>query len=82
MALASGRFGLDFSTYSPDAIAQNIEVPGIQSFFQSIIYAKGGAPATAKEAAMIHAQGIGMPVAVSTASDVPTNRGSILQTMT
>jgi long-chain alkane monooxygenase len=30
MAWMSGHFGLDFSTYPPDATVQNIEVPGIQ----------------------------------------------------
>ena len=43
--------------YSPDEIVQNIEVPGIQGLFESIIYAKGGAPVTVNEAAMIYAQG-------------------------
>jgi alkanesulfonate monooxygenase SsuD/methylene tetrahydromethanopterin reductase-like flavin-dependent oxidoreductase (luciferase family) len=66
----SGHFGLDFSTYPPDAIVQNIEVPGIQGLFESIIYAKGGAPVTVAEAAMIYAQGMGMPVAVGTAQDI------------
>jgi Phosphotransacetylase len=45
-------------------------VPGIQGLFESIIYAKGGAPVTVKEAAMIYAQGMGMPVAVGTAADI------------
>ena len=66
----SGHFGLDFSNYSSDAIVQNIEVPGIQGLFESIIYAKGGAPVTVKEAAMIYAQGMGMPVAVGTPEDI------------
>jgi long-chain alkane monooxygenase len=70
MAWISGHFGLDFSRYSPDDIVQNIEVPGIQGLFKSIIYAKGGAPVTVKEAAMIYAQGMGMPVSVGTASDI------------
>src|SRR5581483_8432141 len=70
LAWISGHFGLDFSKYSPDEHVQNIEVPGIQGLFESIIYAKGGAPVTVKEAAMIYAQGMGMPVAVGTPADV------------
>ena len=66
LAWMSGHFGLDFSKYSPDEYVQNIEVPGIQGLFESIIYAKGGAPVAVKEAAMIYAQGMGMPVAVGT----------------
>lgn len=70
MAWISGHFGLDFSKFSPDEYVQNIEVPGIQGLFESIIYAKGGAPVTVREAAMIYAQGMGMPVAVGTAKDI------------
>jgi long-chain alkane monooxygenase len=70
MAWISGHFGLDFSKYSPDDVVQNIEVPGIQGLFESIIYAKGGAPVTVKEAAMIYAQGMGMPVVVGTPADI------------
>jgi FMN-dependent oxidoreductase (nitrilotriacetate monooxygenase family) len=70
MAWISGHFGLDFSKFPEDAIVQNIEVPGIQGLFESIIYAKGGAPVTVKEAAMIYAQGMGMPVAVGTPQDI------------
>ena len=70
LAWISGHFGLGLSTYPSDAIVQNIEVPGIQGLFELIIYAKGGAPVTVKEAAMIYAQGMGMPVAVGTAADI------------
>jgi FMN-dependent oxidoreductase (nitrilotriacetate monooxygenase family) len=70
LAWISGHFGLDFSKYAPDDIVQNIEVPGIQGLFESIIYAKGGAPVTVAEAAMIYAQGMGMPVAVGTPQDI------------
>jgi long-chain alkane monooxygenase len=70
LAWISGHFGLDFSKYSLDEYVQNIEVPGIQGLFESIIYAKGGAPVTVGEAAMIYAQGMGMPVAVGTPSDI------------
>src|SRR3569833_4367111 len=70
MAWMSGHFGLDFSTYSPDAFVLNIEVPGIQGLFESIIYAKGGAPVTVREAARIYAEGMGMPRLVGTASDI------------
>jgi long-chain alkane monooxygenase len=44
MAWISGHFGPDFSKYDPDEVVQNIEIPGIQGLFDSIIYAKGGAP--------------------------------------
>lgn len=70
IAWISGHFGLDFSKFSMDDIVQNIEIPGIQGLFESIIYAKGGAPVTVKEAALIYAQGMGMPVAVGTATDI------------
>jgi FMN-dependent oxidoreductase (nitrilotriacetate monooxygenase family) len=70
LAWISGHFGLDFSELSLDQHVQNIEVPGIQGLFESIIYAKGGAPVTVGEAAMIYAQGMGMPVAVGTPSDI------------
>jgi len=70
LAWISGHFGLDFSQYSLDDIVQDIEVPGIQGLFESIIYAKGGAPVTVREAALIYAQGMGMPVAVGTPADI------------
>jgi FMN-dependent oxidoreductase (nitrilotriacetate monooxygenase family) len=70
LAWISGHFGLDFSEYSLDEHVQNIEVPGIQGLFESIIYAKGGAPVTVGEAAMIYAQGMGMPVACGTPADI------------
>jgi FMN-dependent oxidoreductase (nitrilotriacetate monooxygenase family) len=70
LAWISGHFGLDFSKLSLDEYVQNIEVPGIQGLFESIIYAKGGAPVTVGEAAQIYAQGMGMPVAVGTPSDI------------
>jgi FMN-dependent oxidoreductase (nitrilotriacetate monooxygenase family) len=70
LAWISGHFGIDFSQYSPDEYVQNIEVPGIQGLFESIIYAKGGEPVTVREAALYYAQGMGMPVAVGTASDI------------
>ena len=43
---------------------QNIDVPGIQG------HGQGGAPVTVKEAAMIYAQDMGMPVAVGTPADI------------
>ena len=46
LAWMSGHFGLDFSQYNPDEYIQNIEVPGIQGLFESILYAKGGEPVT------------------------------------
>ncbi|CAN7310610.1 LLM class flavin-dependent oxidoreductase [Caballeronia sp. LjRoot34] len=70
LAWMSGHFGLDFSRYDLDEYVQNIEVPGIQGLFESVVYAKDGAPVTLREAAMIYAQGMGMPVAVGTAKDI------------
>ncbi|WP_181704832.1 LLM class flavin-dependent oxidoreductase [Chthonobacter rhizosphaerae] len=70
LAWISGHFGLDFSKIPLGEFVQNIEVPGIQGLFESIIYAKGGAPVTVREAALIYAQGMGMPVAVGTAADI------------
>jgi alkanesulfonate monooxygenase SsuD/methylene tetrahydromethanopterin reductase-like flavin-dependent oxidoreductase (luciferase family) len=70
LAWISGHFGPDFSKYNLDEYVQNIEIPGIQGLFDSIIYAKGGAPVTVKEAALIYAEGMGMPRLVGTASDI------------
>lgn len=70
LAWMSGHFGLDFSTYDPDDIIQDIEVPGIQGLFESILYAKNGEPVTVAEAAIIYAQGMGMPVLVGTAEEI------------
>jgi len=70
LAWMSGHFGPDFSTYDLDEHVQNIEIPGIQGLFESIIYAKGGDPVTVREAAIIYAQGMGMPVAVGTPADI------------
>lgn len=70
MAWISGHFGPDFSQYSPDDIVQNIEIPGIQGLFDSIIYAKGGAPVSVREAALIYAEGMGMPRLVGTPADI------------
>jgi alkanesulfonate monooxygenase SsuD/methylene tetrahydromethanopterin reductase-like flavin-dependent oxidoreductase (luciferase family) len=70
LAWISGHFGLDFSQFSLDEYVQNIEVPGIQGLFESIIYTKGGAPVTVGEAAIIYAQGMGMPVAFGTPKDI------------
>lgn len=70
LAWISGHFGPDFSTYDLDEVVQNIEIPGIQGLFESIIYAKGGAPVTVREAALYYAQGMGMPIVVGTATDV------------
>jgi alkanesulfonate monooxygenase SsuD/methylene tetrahydromethanopterin reductase-like flavin-dependent oxidoreductase (luciferase family) len=70
LAWMSGHFGLDFSKFNLDEHIQNIEVPGIQGLFESILYARDGAPVTVREAAMIYAQGMGMPVLVGTPSDV------------
>ncbi|OAN87468.1 nitrilotriacetate monooxygenase [Marinobacter sp. EhC06] len=70
LAWMSGHFGPDFSTYDLDEHVQNIEIPGIQGLFESIIYAKGGDPVTVREAAIIYAQGMGMPVAIGTPADI------------
>lgn len=70
LAWISGHFGIDFSTVDLDDHIQNIEVPGVQGLFESIVYAKGGAAVTVREAALIYAQGMGMPVAVGTPADI------------
>src|ERR1700734_2622062 len=70
VAWISGHFGPDFSKYDPNEIVQNIEIPGIQGLFESIIYAKGGAPVTVHEAAKIYAEGMGMPRLVGTPADI------------
>ena len=69
-AWISGHFGPDFSKFDPNEYVQNIEIPGIQGLFDSIIYAKGGAPVTVREAALIYAEGMGMPRLVGTAADI------------
>lgn len=73
LAWISGHFGLDFSKMNLTDNVQNIEVPGIQGLFESIIYAKdpeGKLPVTVEEAALIYAQSMGMPRAVGTPKDV------------
>jgi FMN-dependent oxidoreductase (nitrilotriacetate monooxygenase family) len=70
IAWISGHFGLDFSTFDPDEYIQNIEVPGVQGLFESVVYAKGGDPVTVREAAQYYAQGMGMPVLVGTPADI------------
>lgn len=70
LAWISGHFGLDFSRFRLDDVVQDIEVPGIQGLFDSIIHAKGGAPVTVREAALIYAEGMGMPRLVGTAGDI------------
>jgi alkanesulfonate monooxygenase SsuD/methylene tetrahydromethanopterin reductase-like flavin-dependent oxidoreductase (luciferase family) len=70
LAWISGHFGPDFSKYRLDEYVQNIEIPGIQGLFESVIYAKGGAPLTVKEAALYYAQGMGMPIAVGSPADI------------
>jgi long-chain alkane monooxygenase len=70
VAWISGHFGPDFSKYDPNEIVQNIEIPGIQGLFDSIIYAKGGTPVTVREAALIYAEGMGMPRLVGTPADI------------
>jgi FMN-dependent oxidoreductase (nitrilotriacetate monooxygenase family) len=70
IAWISGHFGPDFSKYDLDEHVQNIEIPGIQGLFDSVIYAKGGAPVTVREAALYYAQGMGMPIAVGSPADI------------
>jgi len=70
LAWMSGHFGLDFSKFDPEEYVQNIEVPGIQGLYESVIYSKGGAPVTIREAALYYAQGMDMPVAIGTMQDI------------
>ncbi|MCR5976955.1 NtaA/DmoA family FMN-dependent monooxygenase [Gordonia jinghuaiqii] len=70
LAWISGHFGLDFSTIDLEDFVQDIEVPGIQGLFESILYAKGGEPVTVREAAQIYAMGMGMPVLVGTPAEI------------
>jgi alkanesulfonate monooxygenase SsuD/methylene tetrahydromethanopterin reductase-like flavin-dependent oxidoreductase (luciferase family) len=70
IAWISGHFGPDFSKYDLNEHVQNIEIPGIQGLFESVIYAKGGEPLTVKEAALYYAQGMGMPIAVGSPADI------------
>jgi long-chain alkane monooxygenase len=70
VAWISGHFGPDFSKYDLDEYVQNIEIPGIQGLFESVIYARGGEPLTVREAALYYAQGMGMPIVVGTPADV------------
>lgn len=70
LAWISGHFGPDFTKFKLDDIVQNIEIPGIQGLFESVIHSKGGAPVTVKEGALYYAQGMGMPIAKGTASDI------------
>ncbi|WP_018900777.1 LLM class flavin-dependent oxidoreductase [Rhizobium sp. 2MFCol3.1] len=70
LAWMSGHFGLDFSKYDLNEHIQDIEVPGIQGLFESILYARDGEPVTIGEAAIIYAQGMGMPVLVGTPQDI------------
>jgi len=73
LAWISGHFGLDFSKMKLSDNVRNIEVPGIQGLFESILYAKdpeGKLPVTVEEAALIYAQGMGMPRAVGTPKDI------------
>ncbi len=70
IAWISGHFGPDFSKYNLNDFVQNIEIPGIQGLFDSVIYAKGGEPLTVKEAALYYAMGMGMPIVVGTPSDI------------
>jgi FMN-dependent oxidoreductase (nitrilotriacetate monooxygenase family) len=70
LAWISGHFGPDFSRYDLDEYVQNIEIPGIQGLFESVIYARGGEPLTVREAALYYAQGMGMPIVVGSPADV------------
>ncbi len=70
LAWISGHFGPDFSKYDLDEHVQNIEIPGIQGLFESVLYAKNGAPLTVREAALYYAQGMGMPVVIGTPAEV------------
>jgi long-chain alkane monooxygenase len=70
LAWISGHFGLDFSAIDLDEKIQDVEVPGVQGLFESILYARDGAPVTVREAPLIYAQGMGMPVLVGTPQDI------------
>lgn len=70
LAWISGHFGPDFSTYDLDEYVQNIEIPGIQGLFDSVLHAKGGDPITVREGALYYAQGMGMPTAIGTPEEV------------
>ncbi len=70
VAWISGHFGPDFSRYDLDERVQNIEIPGIQGLFDSVLYARAGEPLTVREAALYYAQGMGMPTAVGSPTDV------------
>jgi len=70
LAWISGHFGPDFTKFKLDDYLQNIEIPGIQGLFESVIHSKGGAPVTVKEGALYYAQGMGMPLACGTAKDI------------
>jgi FMN-dependent oxidoreductase (nitrilotriacetate monooxygenase family) len=70
IAWISGHFGPDFSKYDLNENVRNIEIPGIQGLFDSVIYAKGGQPMTVKEAALYYAMGMGMPIVVGTPQQV------------
>jgi FMN-dependent oxidoreductase (nitrilotriacetate monooxygenase family) len=70
LAWMSGHFGPDFSEHDLDQYVEEIEIPGIQGLFESVIYAKGGEPITVREAALYYAQGMGMPVLVGTAEEI------------
>ena len=73
VAWISGHFGPDFSKYDPNEIVQNIEIPGIQGLFDSIIYAKGGAPVTVREAALIYPKEWGCRGSLALRPTLPTN---------
>lgn len=70
LAWISGHFGPDFSTYDLEQYVQDIEIPGIQGLFDSVIHAKGGDPITVREGALYYAQGMGMPVLVGTPAEI------------
>lgn len=78
LAWISGHSGIDFSKLKLDDLVNHVEVPGIQGLFESIVYARDGAPVTVKEAALIYAQSMGMPVAVGTAKDIVDQMESYL----
>jgi alkanesulfonate monooxygenase SsuD/methylene tetrahydromethanopterin reductase-like flavin-dependent oxidoreductase (luciferase family) len=70
LAWISGHFGPDFSIHDLDQYVEDIEIPGIQGLFESVIHAKGGDPVTVREGALYYAQGMGMPILVGTAAEI------------
>ena len=70
LAWVSGHFGPDFTKMKLTDHVKDIEIPGIQGLFESMIHSKGGEPVTVEEGALYYAQGMGMPLACGNPKDV------------